>query len=435
MYNSHAMAIAGRLYLAAASGDEADAERLLQSVVAFPASAAPAFLRHSSVLEEIDEKLLISMSRLALVACRIPRRAHFDEDEAAYHKRREDLETCLASMIETERRWREGGAEPDWPTPPRHRPRSPKRALTIGRKSGAEKRTTSEPQWPNYHYDERTATAWLRILQRLGSNAVSTSQDVMRANRDWLLEINKPGEDGEDDRDIDRVWTRGLMNYAAAHARIWPDELLQELIVSVLKAFSDEAFIDAAAAFIVQSDIHLIEGGPEDRAYLLSVRGAFWPRLKQTWHWRSHLWSSSDGMEIHLKELVSAFYMRYSHGFGDGQSYTKGLSDSELTPFLPLLSEIAGEAPSCPTIAYLYLDVLECLEPLTAERALASVVELWANNANNRFWNELGIGRRVLAIVRNAKPLTNIAAWSAVCEALAEAGIRVDSGFLEQLKQ
>ena len=158
------------------------------------------------------------------------------------------------------------------------------------------------------------------------------------------------------------------------------------------------------------------------------------PRLQETWHWRSHLWSASDGMEIHLKELVSAFYMRFSYGFGDGQSYTKGFSDPELTPYLPLLSEIASEAPSCPTIAYLYLNVLECLEPSTAEGALVSVAELWANNANNRFWNELGIGRRVLMIAQKAKILTKMAAWSAVCEALVEVGIRVDSGFLEPLK-
>ncbi|PTW63178.1 hypothetical protein C8N35_1011229 [Breoghania corrubedonensis] len=434
MYDPHAMAIAGRLYLAAASGDEANAEHLVQSVVAFPASAAPAFLRHGSAVEKIDEKLLISLSRLALLACRIPRRAHCDEDEAAYQKRRTDLESRLASMIEAERRWREGGAEPDWPTPPSRRSKRPRQTLTIGGKSGTEKRAPREPEWPDYYYDERTATAWLRILQRLGSNAGSTSQAVMRANRDWLLETNRPGEDGKDDSDIERVWTRGLMDYAAVHARNWPDELHRELVLSVLKAFSDEAFIDAAAAFIVQSDLRLIEGSPEDRAYLLSVREAFWPRLKETRHWRSHLWSSSDGMEIHLKELVSAFYMRLSYGFGDGQSYTKGLSDPELTPFLPLLSKVANEAPFCPTIAYLYLNVLERLEPSTAEGPLAAVAERWAKAANNRFWNELGIGKRALTIGSKAVTLTNKAAWSVVCDALLAAGVTVGTDFSKRLQ-
>lgn len=138
-------------------------------------------------------------------------------------------------------------------------------------------------------------------------------------------------------------------------------------------------------------------------------------------------------MEIHLKELVSAFYMRLYYGFGDGQSYTKGLSDPELTPFIPLLSEIAGEAQSCPTIAHLYLNVLECLDPSTAEGPLAVTAEQWAKEANNRFWNELGVGRRVLAIGQKAAVLSDISAWNTVCEVLMAAGVTVETEFLERL--
>ena len=233
---------------------------------------------------------------MALLACRIPRQAIYGEDEAAYDKRCTELEAHLVSAIDEERRWREGGAEPDWPTPPSRRPRRPKRTLTIGGEGGLEKRTTSDPEWPDYYYDEKTGTAWLRILERPGPNSGSISEAVLRANHDWLLETNGPCEDGEDDGDIERVWTRGLMELAAAYARHWPDDKRQALIFDVLKAFSDEAFIDAAAAFIVQSDIRLIEGDAEDRAYLLSVREAFWPRLKQTRHWRRHLWSAIPTM-------------------------------------------------------------------------------------------------------------------------------------------
>ncbi|WP_372922360.1 hypothetical protein [Roseovarius sp.] len=433
MYDERSLAIAGRLYLAAVSGDEADTDRLLQSVVEFVASAAPALLRHRTAVEKIDEKALISICRLALLSCRIPRRANWDEDEAAYYARCAYLKSRLVSAIDTERLWREGGAEPDWPAPPSRRPRRPKRTLTIGGKSGVEKRAPREPEWPDYYFDEKTGTAWLRILQRLGPNAGPISQAVMRANRAWLLETNGPGEDAEDDGDIERVWTRGLMGYAAALARDWPDDTRQSLVFDVLKAFSDEAFIDAAAAFILQSDLRLIEGDAEDRAYLLSLRSELWPRLKQTRHWRSHLWSSRDGMEIHLKELISAFFMRATYGFGDGQAYTKGLSDPELTPFMPLLLEITAEAPSCPTIAYMYLHILECMEPSTAEVPLAAAVDRWANAANTRFWNELGIGRRVLSIGQKAAQLSDVSAWNAVCEALMTAGVTVDADFLRRV--
>ena len=365
----------------------------------------------------------------------IPRRPHYDEDDAAYDKRRADLQSRLTSLVEAERRWRNGGAEPDWPTPPSRRPRRREPTLAIGGKGRPKKTAPHEPEWPDYYYDERTGTAWLRILAHLDVNTDPPSLAVMRANLDWLLETNRPGEDGEDDGDIERVWSRGLMGYAAVYARHWSVELRQELIFDVLKAFSDEAFIDAAAAFIVQSDLRLIEGDAEDHAYLLSVREAFWPRLKETWHWRSHSSSSRDGMEIHLNELVNAFYMRVTYGFGDGQSYTEGLSDTELTPFLPLLSEIAGEAPSCPTTAFLYLNVLECLNPSTAEGPLAVAAERWANEANNRFWDEFGIGRRVLTIAQQVAILSDVPAWNVVCEALIAAGVMVETKFLKRLQE
>ncbi|MCR9089207.1 MAG: hypothetical protein NXH97_20985 [Rhodobacteraceae bacterium] len=432
MYDERSLAIAGRLYLAAASGDEADAGRLSQSVVEFVTSAAPAFLRHRTAVGKIDQKLLISICRLALLACRIPRRANFGESEAAYDTRCAELESRLLSAIEAERLWREGGAEPDWPTPPR-RPRRAKRTLTIRRKSGVEKSDTSEPDWPDYYLDEKTGTAWLRILERLGPNAGPISKTLMHANRAWLLATNGPGEDGADDGDIERVWTRGLMDYAAAHARHWQEDTRQALVFDVLKAFSDEAFVDAAATFIVQSDLRRIEGDAEDRAYLVSVREALWPRLKHTSHWRNHLWSKSDGMEIHLKELISAFFMRTSYGFGEGQAYTKGLSDPELMPFIPLLFEITGEAPSCPTIAYMFLHILECLEPSTAVIALAAAADRWAEAANSRFWNELGIGRRVLSIGQKAEQLSDVSAWNAACEAMMAAGVRIDTEFLERV--
>jgi len=199
----------------------------------------------------------------------------------------------------------------------------------------------------------------------------------MRANRDWLLETNSPDEDSENDRDIQRVWTRRLIGYAAAHVRRWPHVIRQEPVFDILESFSDEAFIDAAAAFVVQRDLRLTEGDASDRAHLLSVRQALWTRLTETPHWRSHFWSSRDGMEMHLKELISTFFMRLSYGFEGGQSYTKGLSDSELTPFLPLLSEISSAAPSCPTIARLYLEIPECLEPSAVEEPLVVTAERW----------------------------------------------------------
>jgi hypothetical protein len=433
MYDVQSLAIAGYLYLAVAKGDAEIEDQLLEMVAAFPANAAPAFQRHGSAASALKGTLLISLARIALLAVTIPRRPNFGEDEAAQVSRQAELATRVSTQIRAERLWIKGGDEPKWSPPPSRRLRRPKRKLTIGESKAPKKILPREPKWPDFYYDEKTGLAWLQILERFAPDGLSTSEAIMRANCDWLIETNKPGDDEADDRDIERVWTRGLMDYSARFARQWSCEVRKELIFEVVEKFSDESFIDAAAAFMVKSDLRFIESGPDDRAYLLSVREAIWPRLKKTRHWRSHLWSSKDGMEVHLKELVSAFYMRLSYGFGHSTSYTECLFNPELMPFLPLLSEIAGEAPSCPTIAILYLDVVERLEPSTAEMYLAPVAECWAKDANIRFWNELGIGSRVLGIGRKVESLKGRSAWISICEALMAAGVSIEKEFLEGL--
>ncbi len=255
----------------------------------------------------------------------------------------------------------------------------------------------------------------------------------MRANRDWLLETNTLGKDSGA-RHIGS-WTSGLMNYAAVQARHWSEEVRRDLIFDVLAAFSNDCFIEAAADLIIGSDLFYIEGNADDRAYLLSMRETIWPRLKLTHHWHSHLKCPRDSMESHLKRLIGAFYMCLSIGFFDGQRYTKGLSDAELTPFLPLLSEIASEASQCQTTALLYLDILECLEPTTAEASLAASARHWANNATSEFWTKFGIGNRVLKIGSMASALTDKVTWRTVCEALMESGVSVEGSFLNRLRE
>ena len=81
----------------------------------------------------------------------------------------------------------------------------------------------------------------------------------------------------------------------------------------------------------------------------------------------------------------------------------------------------------------MYLHILECLEPSTAEAPLAAAADRWAETANNRFWNELGIGRRVLSIGQKAERLSDVSAWNTVCDALMTAGVTVDAEFLRRV--
>jgi transposase InsO family protein len=143
--------------------------------------------------------------------------------------------------------------------------------------------------------------------------------------------------------------------------------------------------------------------------------------------------SMSRRGNCHDNAVAESFFQLLKRERIRRQTYTKGLFDPELMPFMPLLLEIVDEAPSCPTIACMYLHILECSEPSTAEIPLAAAADQWDKAANNRFWNELGIGRRVLSIGQKAARLSDVSAWKAVSEALVGAGVPVDADFLRRV--
>ena len=435
MYDPHSLAIAGLLYLATTSGREADVERLEQAVIKFPESAAQAFLQHRKAVAKLDETLLISLCRLALLACWTPRRAKRSEEDDVNDKRVANLKSRLTSANHLERTWRGGGSEPEWPRPPEYRPKRPMRTLTNGTEIEVEMRdASSESDFTSFGFDQQTGTAWIQILNGLGDSAGLASQAVWSANLEWLLATNRPNEDGNDNHSFGRVWTQGLMVHAATHARYWSENARKALVFDVLKNFSDEAFILATSMFIVESDMYFIKGNAADRSYLLSLRNEFWPRLKHTSHWQRHLRSRNDGsIEGNLNKLVNAYFMRESCGFREYQSYSDGLSGPQLLPFLPLFSKIANEAPPCPNIVDMFLNYLECLEPSTAEVSLVAAAVLWARTADDRFWIEFNFGPRILSIARNAVQLSDASGWHTVCEALMTAGVMVDTDFLRRV--
>lgn len=245
----------------------------------------------------------------------------------------------------------------------------------------------------------------------------------MAANVCWLVATNKPNEGDADDSDIEQRWTRALFDCAALGARSWSEAERQRLVYVILDQFADKAFIGAAAAFLVKSDLLHIERGDDDRAYLLSVREALWSRLKKTSHWQRHLWSSREGMEVHLKELIAAFFFKVSYGFGEETSYTKGIEGRPLLPFLPLLAEIASVAPNCPTIAHFFLDVAECVGGDAAGPYLLQAAERWVAEGDERFWGEFGVGRRVCTLGLQADLAATPEAWVDVGDRAAGAGV------------
>ena len=288
-----------------------------------------------------------------------------------------------------------------------------------------------EAEWPDTYFDDRTAAVWLRTLEQ--STDGGTIPAVLKANRDWLIDANDHGEEDEDGTDLERSWTRALFECAAICAKTWTDNQRNTLVFDVLDQFCDEAFIDTAAAFLVKSDLNHIEGAAADTQYLVDLRYRLWARLRTTTPWKRHCRSPRGGLEIHLNELILAFFCKIDGGFGHHTSYTKDLKDEQIVPILPVLTEIVVALAACPSIAILFLDVLELIKPQKAEPFLLTAATSWSSHGDRRFWNELGIGQRVCALAGKVEIQQPAQQWIEVADVIAATGVVLGETFKQTL--
>ena len=282
-------------------------------------------------------------------------------------------------------------------------------------------RVRPEPEWPDTYFDDRTAAVWLRTLAQSIVDP-GTVVAMLNANRNWLIDANGRCDDDDDDTDLERTWTRALFECAATCAKTWTDSERNRLVFDVLDQFSDEAFIDTAAAFLVKSDLNHIDGDAADTQYLVDLRARLWARLSATTPWKRHCRSPRGGLGT-LNELILAFFCKVAGAFGDHTSYTKGLKDEQIVPFLPVLTEIVVASAPCPSIAILFLDVLDLIDPQKAEPFLLSAATSWSSRGDQRFWSELGIGQRVCALVGRAAIQSPAQQWIEIADVIAATGV------------
>ncbi len=433
MYDPRALAIAGLLYLEARFEVPPAIRSLFDAITSFPESAVAVFTRHPAAVQQLGEQIIRSAVRIGIESCIFPRRAHYDEDEGEFDRRKSLSENNLEDRLAKELSWLDvKGQEPIWPSPPPRRSRRSSRGVTFPGAAKSESNARLAAVWPNFYFDDRTAAVWLQVISQLGNDGQAVIAALLRDNWNWLVRVNGVADDGEDNTDLEQTWTRGLLECAGGHAKFWSVAERQALVFDLLAEFSDEAFIDSAAAFLLQSDLSHIEGDATDTAYLVGIREQLWARLSETHRWRQHLWSPKSGMEIHLNDLISAFFLKVSHGFGSRTAYTDGLVDDQLTLFFPILTEVVVAASPCPTIALLFLDILEIVDCQVGEPFLAAAASCWVADADVRFLNELGIGRRVCKLAENAGVKAgSVQQWLRIADAISAAGVAEG----EELKQ
>mgnify|MGYP007053801966 CR=1 FL=1 len=99
-----------------------------------------------------------------------------------------------------------------------------------------------------------------------------------------------------------------------------------------------------------------------------------------------------------------------------------------------MLTEIAVASAPCPSIARLFLDVLELIDPQKVEPFLLSAATRWLSCSEQRFWNELGIGQRVCALAERAAVQLTAQQWSEIADVIAATGVVAGESLKQALR-
>jgi hypothetical protein len=419
MYDPAALAITGLIYAKGKAPELLSDEFLLAIVMQASSSAAAAFSRHHSAAGALDRDLLTACIRTGLFGAVHTRRKGYDEDDGVADARTATLAAERRTHFASELAFLSGiGPAVDWPTVPSR----------VARDDNGE---PLERGWPDRYFNERTGEVWLRILERHGT--LDDLAAVFLAARDWLIAANT--QDARGPRDFERVWSRALMTCAAHILKTWSEAQCEERVYLLLDEFTDEAFLSLGTTLLTQSDLIHIEGRADNTAHLAQLRARLWKSLQDRECWRRHGWSHDGRYEHHLYDLVSAFFMKISYGFGNVQAYTGGLTQDQVEPFLETLSELTVSARHCSTTALLFLDVMSLIDQWVAEQALRRVASVWAAHNPVKFWQSGNIGTRVCnTVLQLTDRELDAEAWLPIAEATASAGMPAGSRLRARLK-
>ena len=152
------------------------------------------------------------------------------------------------------------------------------------------------------------------------------------------------------------------------------------------------------AAFEIRARMDAVSAGPagwsEQRVQTIGVR------LMKTRGWERHVRDCSKRIEIHLGPAVAVvLFNDYGH-FQPAKCYLKPKGVERLTPFLPLLEEVAEKG----TFLLVAISLLNLIETAPSAAHLPLIIGAglsWATTISDdkEFWVDHGIGRRLCALI------------------------------------
>ena len=416
-YNPFAIAFAGMVYALQVDASKDRIRALLLVAGDENPAAAHGLLPALKTLNDIDNRVPLSLLRVALVASVKPRRVwNRPDDETQVLSER--YRKKVKAAIERETRWLfDNGQEqePPWPDFPEEPVRARRRLRIPG---GPQADTVPNPKSdpPDQHVDYQAASLWLRALEQGDFIERHTWVDqIVRRYAGPTALAN--GATLDRHAEVDRApaeWNRAYYGVFARclHRLSWleVDELMNATVIDL----PDESFFDAVADFLRSVDaVYFKEPGLDDEI-AVRARRVIANRLQECRGWKHLARSNSASVEIHIAPAIATIFFG-NHLSGQRPScylYEKGIDD--VAPFLPILETLILDCPSqfvaMTTLSLLEVSPRESLLPL-----FVSAVTCWLNahEQDVDYWMQYGIGERVCSWLRKLNDTTPLTVGSA----------------------
>jgi len=398
-FNPIAIAFAGMVLLLKNRIAIGDVRIILESAGDDNPAAAHGFAAAAGLLVEIDERLPRSVLRCSFAA-RMQSRRNWRQPEDEHNARVEAHRKNVAAAIEAELAWLEGKREePEWPVFPAN-PARPRHRFVSARERKIQ--TVEEQLEPVAYVDYQGAALWLASAASLCDVAKRPwLRDIVKSYTSWTMVTN--GAELEEDDDAEsrpREWNDAFFKLLAKCLPGLTSAQIDKVALKPVSALPDESFLDITSVFLREVDGAYFNDCTLHDSELLHVRSALAQRLMKTRGWERHVRDRSKRIEIHLGPAVAVvLFNDYGH-FQPAKCYLKPKGVERLTPFLPLLEEVAGKG----TFLLVAISLLNLIETAPSAGHLPLIVGAglsWATTISDdkEFWVDHGVGRRLCALI------------------------------------
>jgi hypothetical protein len=361
-----------------------------------------AFCSHLTELEQLDDRLSRSLTRIVFASASHPRHA-FDaqtdtESQSRYRQR-------CAAAIDAEIQWLDGlCAEPPWPVlAPWHSRRRRSLRIDFGGRIGEEVDESQESA--EEYVDEQALSNWIGCLVPLTMREPAWIVSLAENYLGWTIKANNgPGGDDDGARDNrPNFWNGSYFDLLGILCVILPFERGRTAFVVPMMRLHEEAFHDVVATFLRGFDRATFAadiGQPDEPG---PMRMLLADRLRRGRMVERLNYQMSFTAETHLADALTAFFYQPSRWTNSALPHVparwNGLGETIST-----LTSLVVSAPNSGYLAVVFLRLVESypgalLMPYVIQAAVA-----WCKQhpAGSAFWTEHQIGYRVCAWIDRA---------------------------------